>query len=95
VKDTFIREGYYYVWMYETQGGSSASYDDRMAMDDYTRNGVIHLYPPLDLGVTGCTLWVKISDYLESGAERPVGVSRACVHCVFRYTDAYKTANGG
>jgi hypothetical protein len=88
-----IKERFSYEWFYEAHGGSSPSPDDRMALQE--RNPAIaRLFPPLDPGVYGCTIWVKIVDHLYSLVRQPNGSARTCVQCAFRYTEAYRRAMG-
>jgi hypothetical protein len=93
-RDTIIPEKFSYDWFFEQYGGSSSSSKDAMSLEESEYNSVIKLYPPLDPGVSGCAIWVKVVDYLDSKAPRPTGLARICVKCVFRYTEAYKKANG-
>ena len=94
VKDSIVSEKFSYFWFYEQHGGSSSSADDGMTLQQDEFESTIKLYPPLDLDVTGCTIWVNVVDYLESKAPRPHGSDMTSVRCVFRYTDAYRRAMG-
>jgi hypothetical protein len=93
VKDSLVAEKFSCTWFYEQQGGSSSD-DDAMTLQRDEHEQRIKLYPPLDLSVSGCTIWVKMNDYLDSKTPRPTGTAQTSVKCVFKYTEAYRRAMG-
>jgi hypothetical protein len=93
-KDSLLAEEFSYTWFYERQTNTESSDDVDMALEESVDKPIIKFFPPLDISITECTIWVKISDYLNSSMIRPTGSAETCVHCVFRYTDAYKQALG-
>lgn len=92
VKDSLVAEKFTYSWFYEQQGASSD--EDAMTLQQGEHEETVKLYPPLDPNVLGGTIWVKVSDYLDSKTPRPTGSAQTSVRCVFRYTDAYRRAMG-
>jgi len=93
--DSIKDEYFSYKWFYEQHGGrASADNNDEMTLEQEQGKSIAKLHPPLDLSVSGCTIWVKIIDGLYSNAPRPTGISQSTVRCVFRYTDAYKKMKG-
>jgi hypothetical protein len=93
-KDSLLAEQFSYTWFYERQTNTELSDDIDMALEESNDVTTVKLLPPLDINITECTIWVKVSDYLNSSTPRSTGSAEAGVHCVFRYTEAYKQALG-
>jgi hypothetical protein len=93
VQDSLVAEKFSWTWFFEQYGGSPTE-DNGMTLQEGEVKATIQLFPPLDLSVSGCTVWVKVSDYLDSKAPRPTGTAQKSVKCVFKYTDAYRRAMG-
>jgi hypothetical protein len=94
VKDTVISEKFSYEWFYEQSGGTPSSNNDAMALEKSTNETEVKLYPPLDPSVSGCTIFLKVTDYLDSKTPRPTGSAQIRFTCVFRYSEAYRNAVG-
>jgi hypothetical protein len=92
-RDSLVSEKYWNTWFFEQIGGTLPP-EDGMTLQQDEHENIIKFYPSLDPGASGCTIWVKISDYLESKTPRPTGTAQASARCVFRYTDAYKKSMG-
>ncbi len=93
VKDSLVAEKFSWTWLFEQEGGAWTE-DDGMTLQQGVDEGTIKFFPPLNPSVTGCTIWVKASDYLDSKAPRPTGTARTSVKLFFKYTDAYRQAMG-
>jgi len=81
-------------WFCENIGMHSGLLEYGAVIQQDSNSSMSQFIPPLDCSVTELVLWLDEKTELLSAFPNPTGSSTICIHCILRYTEAYRKSVG-